>query len=123
DVIRVDPDGIVIRTKSAILKVYWWELPKDVADKWLAPIRAAERAAEENRIKEQQAAEEKRAAAERERTAAERERTEKENKADAELKRAIEQFQAAEQRAAQSYKSATKGTLSGQVFVSTRGGE
>ena len=115
-VIRVDPDGIVIRTKSAIVKLSWWELPKDVADKWLAPIRAAERAAEENRIKEQQAAEEKR-------TAAERERTEKQTKAGAELKRAVEQFKAAEQRASQAYQSATKGTLSGQVFVASSGGE
>jgi hypothetical protein len=114
--VRVDPDGIVIRTKSAIVKLSWWELPKDVADKWLEPMRAAERAAEENRIKEQQAAEEKR-------TAAEREATEKETKADAELKRAVEQFQAAEQRASKAYESAAKGTVSGQVFVSSEGGE
>src|SRR5204862_2957414 len=35
---------------------YFTELPKDVADKWLAPIVAAERAAKEKRINEQQAA-------------------------------------------------------------------
>jgi len=115
-VTHVEADGIVVRTAGGISKIYFVELPKDVADKWLAPIRAAERAAEENRIKEQHAAEEKRAAAERE-------RTEKENKAEAELKQLLKQFQAAEQRATQDYRSATKGTLSGQVFVSTKGGE
>jgi hypothetical protein len=124
---RVEPDGIVVRTKSGITKIYFVELPKEVADKWLAPIRAAERAAEENRIKEQQAAEENRIkeqqAAEEKRAAAEQERTEKENKAGVELKPAIGQFQAAEQRASQAYQSATKGTLSGQVFVSTTRGE
>jgi sRNA-binding protein len=124
---RVEPDGIVVRTKSGITKIYFVELPKDVADKWLAPIRAAEQAAEENRIKEQRAAEEKRIqkqqAAEEERAAAEQERTEKENKAAVELKPAIGQFQAAEQRASQAYQSATKGTLSGQVFVSSSGGQ
>jgi hypothetical protein len=126
-VIRVDPDGIVIRTKSAIVKLSWWELPKDVADKWLAPIRAAERAAEENRIKEQRAAEEKRIkeqqAAEEKRAVAERERTERENKAGVELKPAIGQFQAAEQRASQTYQSAAKGAVSGQVFISSSGGQ
>jgi hypothetical protein len=113
---HVEADGIIVRTAGGISKIYFVELPKDVADKWLAPIRAAERAAEENRIKEQHAAEEKR-------VAAERERTEKENKAEAELKQLVEQFQAAELRATQDYRSATKGTLSGQVFVSTKGGE
>ena len=39
------------------------------------------------------------------------------------MKRLLEQFQVAEQRSAQAYQSATKGTLSGQVFVSTKGGE
>src|SRR5215813_3002324 len=73
-VTRVEADGIIVRTAGGISKIYFVELPKDVADKWLAPIRAAEQAAEENRIKEQRAAEEKRAVAERE-------RTEKENKA------------------------------------------
>jgi hypothetical protein len=115
-VTHVEADGIIVRTAGGISKIYFVELPKDVADKWLTPIRAAERAAEENRIKEQHAAEEKRAAAKRE-------RTEKENKAEAELKQLLEQFQAAEQDATQDYRSATKGTLSGQVFVSTKGGE
>jgi len=115
-VTHVEADGIIVKTAGGISKIYFVELPKDVADKWLAPIRAAERAAEENRIKEQRAAEEKRAAVERE-------RAEKEDKAVGELNRAREKFQAAEQRASQAYQSATKGTLSGQVFVSTVGGE
>jgi len=115
-VTHVEADGIIVRTAGGISKIYFVELPKEVADKWLAPIRAAEQAAEENRIKEQRAAEEKRAVAERE-------RTEKENKAEAELKQLLEQFQAVEKRATQDYRSAAKGTLSGQVFVPTTGGE
>src|SRR6266478_1291284 len=34
---RVEPDGIVLITKSGISKVYWTELPKEVACKWLTP--------------------------------------------------------------------------------------
>src|SRR5206468_3312353 len=34
-----------------------------------------------------------------------------------------EKFQATEQHASQTYESAAKGTVSGQVFVSTKGGE
>jgi hypothetical protein len=37
------------------------------------------------------------------------------------LKRSLEQFRTAEQRATQSYQNATKGTLSGQIFVTTKG--
>src|SRR5947208_3616774 len=107
---RVEPDGLVLRSKSGILKVYFTELPKEVVDKWLPPEDkeriAAERAAEEKRIEAQKAAE--------------RERAEKEKTAGADLKRAEEQFQTAEQRAAQSCQGATKGILSGQVFVSTK---
>ncbi len=107
---RVEADGIVIRTKAGISKVYFTELPKEVADKWLNdPVIAAQRAAEQKRIEAQ--------------NAAERERAEKEKNADADLKHALEQFQSAEQRAAQSYGSARKGALSGQIFVSTRGGQ
>jgi hypothetical protein len=76
---------------------------------------AAARATEEKRIKEQNAAERERAERERER--------EKERNAEADLKRSEEGFQAAEQRAAKAYQSAPKGTLSGQVFVSSLGGE
>jgi len=115
-VTRVEADGIIVRTAGGISKIYFVELPKEVADRWLAPIRAAEQAAEENRIKEQQAAEEKRAAAERK-------RAETDKVADAALKQSLEKFQAAEQRATKAYESAAKGALSGQVFVSSRGGE
>lgn len=110
---RVESDGLVLRSKSGILKVYFTELPKEVVDKWLPPEDkeriAAERADKEKRIEAQKAAE--------------RERAEREKNAGADLKRAEEQFQAAEQRAAQSCQAATKGILSGQVFVSTLGGE
>jgi hypothetical protein len=126
-VTRVEADGIIVRTARGISKIYFVELPKDVADKWLAPILAAERAAEEKRIKEQQATEEKRIkeqqAAEEKRAAAERKRAETDKVADADLKQSLEQFQAAEQRATKAYESAAKGALSGQVFVSSRGGE
>ena len=33
-VTRVEPDGIVLRTKSGILKVYFTELPKDVQERF-----------------------------------------------------------------------------------------
>ena len=39
------------------------------------------------------------------------------------LKRLHEQFEAVEKRAAQEYESSARGMLSGQVFVSTQGGE
>jgi hypothetical protein len=117
---RVEPDGIILKTKSGILKVYFSELPREVADKWLAPVIAAEAAGEQKRVEAEKAAKRERIEAEK---AVERQRTEKENKADAELKRAVEQFQAAEQPASQAYQSAAKGTLSGQAFVSSSGGE
>jgi hypothetical protein len=82
--------------------------------------RAEEEALEEKRRAEQKALEDKRI---EEKKAAERERAEKEQKATADLKRSNEQFEAMEQRAAESYRSSAKGTLSGQVFVSTKGGE
>jgi len=112
---RVEPDGIVIKFKGGIVKILFTELPKDVqlrfgydTDK-IEAEQAGVRAAEEKRIEEQKTAE--------------RERAEKEKNADADLKHALEQFQSAEQRASQTYQSAPKGTLSGQVFVSTQGGE
>jgi hypothetical protein len=137
-VIRVEADGIIIRTADGISKIYFVELPKDVADKWLAPIRAAEAAAEQQRVEAKKAAEQQRIAAEQQRVeakkaveqqrleaenAAEQQRTEKEKQPNADLKRAVEQFEAAEQRAAQAYQSAIKGTVSGQVFIHSSGGE
>jgi hypothetical protein len=117
---RVESDGIVLITKSGISKVYFAELPKEVADKWLAPLRAAQKAAEEKRIEAQNAAEREREEKEKKATA---EREEKEKKAQADLKRSVEEFQAAEQKTSKAYESVAKGTLSGQVFVSTVGGE
>jgi hypothetical protein len=81
---------------------------------------AEQNAAEERQRAEQKALEEKRAEEEK---AAERDRAEKERNAKADLERSNEQFEMAEKRAAESYKSSSKGTLSGQVFVSTKGGE
>jgi len=106
---RVEPDGLVLRSKSGVLKVYFSELPKEVVDKWLPPEDkeriAAKRAAEEKRIEAQ--------------NAADRERAEKEKNAEAALKVAAQQLQTAEERAAQRYQSAPKGKLAGQIFVST----
>ncbi len=105
---RVEPDGIVLTSKSGIAKVYFVELPKEVQERF-GYDAAAVKAAEEKQIEEQ--------------NAVERERTEKEKNAEADLKRSAEELQAAEQRALQAYRSAAKGALSGQVFVSSRGGE
>ena len=116
---RVEPDGIVIKFKGGIVKILFTELPKDVQLRFGYDTDKIE-AEQEKRIEEQRAAEEKRIDQEK---AAERERAEREKNADADLKHALEQFQSAEQRASQTYQSATKGTLSGQVFVSTQGGE
>jgi hypothetical protein len=72
---RVEADGVVLRTKRGIVKVYFTELPKEVADKLRPPEDkeriATEKAAEEKRIEAQQAAK--------------RERTEKEKNAEADL--------------------------------------
>ena len=119
EVSRVEADGIVLITKSGISKLYFTELPKEVQLRFgydaakIEAANAAARAAEEKRIEEEQAAERERV----------ERKKEKEKNADADLKRSLEQFQATEQSAAQSYQSATKGILSGQIFVSTRGGE
>ena len=114
-VTRVEPDGIVIMHKFGVTKIYFTELSKEDqrlfgydTDK-IEAEKAAARAAEDKRIEEQKTAE--------------RESAEKEKDTEANLKRSVEKFQAAEQRASQSYQSARKGTLSGQVFVSSRRGE
>jgi len=105
---RVEPDGIVLITSSGISKVYFTELPKEVQERF-GYDSAAAKAAEEKRIDEQKGLE--------------RERVEKEENAEADLKRSAEQFQATEKRASQTFESAVKGSLSGQVFVSTKGGQ
>ena len=110
---RVEADGLILKSKSGLSKVYFSELPEEVVDKWIPPEQkqriAAEKAAERKRIYEQ--------------IAAEQERAEKEKNAEADMQRSILQFQAAEQAASQAYQTARKGTVTGQVFVSTKGGE
>ncbi len=68
-----------------------------------------QRAAEDKRLEEQRAAEQDRA--------------EKEQNAAANLTKSEELSEAAEKRAAESYKIMPRGMLSGQVFVATKGGE
>lgn len=89
-------------------------------DRQIAEQQAAEKAAEEKRLAEQKAMEEKQAEEQKTR---ERARERKEQKAAADLKRANDEFETAEKRAAENYRGASKGVLSGQVFVSTRGGQ
>lgn len=123
---RVEPNGIVIKFKGGIVKILFTELPKDVQLRFgydtnkIEAEQAGARAAEEKRIEEQKAAERERAEKEK---GAEAEHAEKEKKATADLNRLHEQFKSSEQSALQTYESAAKGTVSGQVFVSTQGGE
>jgi ribosomal protein L7/L12 len=101
---HIEADGIVLKTKSGISKVYFVELPKEVQQRFgYDTTKPAE-------LQKQQ-------------QAAERERKEKEKNAEADLKRVLEQFQVAEQRSAHTYQTAAKGTVSGHVFISTKGGE
>jgi len=51
---RVEPDGIVLRTKSGISKVYFTELPKDIQQRFnYDPNKAAAYSAEQNAAIEQ----------------------------------------------------------------------
>jgi len=105
---HIEADGIVLKTKSGISKVYFVELTKEVQQRFGYDVtKLAEQASEVQKQQE----------------AAERERQKKEENAEADLKQVVDRLLATEQRAAQSYRSATKGTLSGQVFVSSKGGE
>jgi hypothetical protein len=112
---RVEADGIVIKFHGGIAKIFFVELPNEVQRRFghdpdkIGAEKAAARAAEEKRINEQKAAE--------------RERAEREKGLEADMKQSAEKFKAAEQRAKQAYQNAAKGTLSGQVFVSTAGGD
>jgi hypothetical protein len=107
-VVRVESDGVVFRTKGGISKVYFIEMPREVQQRFgYDAVKLADQAAE----------------LQRQQQAAERERQEKEKNAEADLKQVLERFQAAEQHSAQTYQGATKGTLSGQIFVSAKGGE
>ena len=117
-VMRVEADGIVVRTKGGISKIYFAELPDDVQarfghDPAKIAAEAATRAAEGKRIEEEKAAERERAV----------NKEEEERNTEADLKRALDQFQSAEQGAAEPYRNAIKGTLSGQVFVSSEKAE
>jgi hypothetical protein len=156
-VIRVEPDGVVLKTKSGIVKVYFVELPHAIRERFgnRDPVEVeAEclaRTAKEWRKKDDENTEARERAGEHakdsakkyakqraerharihgdERTEKERvdkrtqERASKEQKAEAILKKTVEEFQAAEHRVAQSYEDGAKGTLSGQVFIATNGGE
>jgi hypothetical protein len=123
---RVEPDGIVITHSAGVAKIPFKQLPKEMQERVgydQAKIEAAEaaaraaetaaRAAEEKRIEDQRAAD----------RAVAQERAEKEQSAAANLKNAEEEFKTAEQRATETYKVSTRGTLSGQIFVATKGGE
>jgi hypothetical protein len=55
--------------------------------------------------------------------AAEQQRAEKEQNATAAFAQSVKQFQVTEKSVADNYQSSAKGTLSGQVFVATNGGE
>jgi hypothetical protein len=109
---RVEPDGIVITHSAGVAKIPFRELPKDVQERFgydsakIEGERAAARAGEEKRIEKQKAG-----------------REEREQNVAANLTKAEEQFQTAEMRAAHAYEGSGKGTLSGQVFVATKGGQ
>lgn len=80
-VTRVDADGIVVRTKAGISRLYFGELPEDVQMRFghdPAKIEA-EAATKEKRIEEQKAAEQ--------------ERAEREKNAESDLKRSLDQSQ------------------------------
>ena len=90
-VMRVEADGIVVRTKEGISKLYFAELPDDVQARFghdpakIEAEAAAARAAQEKRIEEQKAAEHQRI---EEQKAAERQHAETEKNAESDLKRA-----------------------------------
>jgi hypothetical protein len=105
---RVEPDGVVLVCKSGVVKVYFAELPEEIQKRFgYDPAKAdiERKSLEDRRIEEQKAA------------------VEREKNAEAHLKEAAEAFHAAQQRAAKTYQTAAKGTLSGQMFVSTKGAE
>jgi len=113
-VTRIEADGIVLKTKAGISKVFFVELPEDVQQRFHYDDPAkveAERAAKTAALQRAKGDE---------RT---QQRADKEQKARAILTKTGEEFEAAESRAAQAYRNSWKGSLSGQVFVGTKGGE
>ena len=146
----VEADGIVLKTKSGISRVYFVELPDDVRKrfgnrdpaiveaecvaKWRKKDdetreRARQHAEESAKKYAKQRAERHASIREDEREKKERvdkntqERVSKEQNAQAILRKTVEEFQAAEHRVAQSYQDSAKGKLSGQIFIATSGGE
>jgi sRNA-binding protein len=77
---RVEPDGIIVKTKSGISKIYFVELPKEVQARFghdpdkIAAEKAAARAAEEKRIEQEKETERAEREKERETERAEREK-------------------------------------------------
>jgi hypothetical protein len=131
-VTRVEPDGIVVRTKGGVSKLYFSELLKEVHERFTLlnaskahAGAAAKLAAEEpaREAEESQARERAKASASERAQKQAQEHAEKESKATAVLRTTAEQFKEAQNHAAQVYKLSQKGTLSGQVFVATAGGE
>jgi hypothetical protein len=100
---RVEPDGIVLLTKSGVSKVYFNELPRDVQERFHNGEPAKVEAELTVAINE--------------------ERKKKDPEAEAIIVKAEEEFQTAEIQAAYAYEGSEKGTLSGQIFVATKGGE
>jgi hypothetical protein len=94
---RVEPDGLVLKTKSGISKVYFAELPKEVREQfhYVEPAKgAAHDAAVEGKQRDA-----------------------------AILTKAEQEFETAEMRTQHAYEGSEKGTLSGQIFVTTKGRE
>lgn len=90
---RIEADGVVLRTKSGVAKVYFSELPEDVVRRFHSTDSGND--AERVATNEQEAA--------------------------AILTKALDDFEAAEMRAALGCKNSQKGTLSGQIFIATKG--
>lgn len=104
---RVEPDGIVIKSKAGISKIYFTELPKQVQERFHYADNAKVAADAANERAQKRA----------------KDRADKAQKASAILTNAAEEYETAEKRAAHAYETSEKGTLSGQVFVATEGGQ
>jgi hypothetical protein len=97
EVSRVEADGIVLKTKSGISKVYFTELPQDVERRFhTIETEKVSGNHPERALPDEQTA-------------------------TAILTKAQEDFEVAEMRAAHAYKDREKGTLSGQIFIATKG--
>jgi hypothetical protein len=95
---RIEPDGIVVKTKSGVSKVYFSELPKEVRERFHYVDSASGEAVRPVIDKDQA----------------------KEMEAAAKIQG---QFQTAELRVQHAYQRSEKGTLTGQVFIATKGAE